>query len=50
METITQDPKFGSFVVLLDPLKIFQNIFVQMLHTIFIVNQKFPHTFPMGKP
>jgi len=35
--------KFGSFVVLLDPLKIFQNLFVQMLYTIFTANQKFPH-------
>jgi len=42
--------KFGSFVVLLDPLKIFQNLFVQMVHTTFTANQRFPHTFPMVKP
>ena len=50
MDTITQDLKFGSFVVLLDPLKIFQNLFVQMLCTIFTVNESFPHTFAVGKP
>ena len=38
--------KFGSFVILLDPLKIFQNLFVQMLRTTFTVNQRYPHTFP----
>ena len=42
--------KFGSFVVLLDPLKIFQNLVVQMLDIIFTVNQNFHNTFPMGKP
>ena len=30
--------KFGSFVVLLDPLKIFQNLFVQMFDIIFTAN------------
>ena len=38
--------KFGPFVILLDPLKIFQNLFIWMLHTTFTTNQK----FPMGKP
>ena len=42
--------KFGSFVVLLDPLKIFQNLFVQMFDIIFTANQNFHNTFPMGKP
>ena len=42
--------KFGSFVVLLDPLKIFQNLFVQMFDIIFTANQIFNNTFPMGKP
>ena len=40
--------QFGLFVVILDPLKIFQNLFVQMLHATFTANQKFFHTFPMG--
>ena len=40
--------KFGSFVVLLDPLKIFQNPYVQMSDLIVIANQKFHHAFPMG--
>ena len=31
--------KFGSFVVLLDPLKIFQNLVVQMFDIIFTANQ-----------
>ena len=39
--------KFGSFVVLLDQLKIFQNLVVQMLDIIFTVNQNFHNTFPM---
>ena len=42
--------KFGSFVVLLDPLKIFQNLVVQMFDIIFTANQNFHNTFPMGKP
>ena len=42
--------KFGSFVVLLDPLKIFQNLFVQMFDMIFTANQNFNNAFPMGKP
>ena len=42
--------KFGSFVVLLDPLKIFQNLVVQMFDIIFTVNQNFHNTFPMEKP
>ena len=42
--------KFGSFVVLLDPLKIFQNLFVQMFDLIFTANQNFHNTFPMEKP
>ena len=42
--------KFGSSVALLDPLKIFQNHFVQIPDTIFMANQKFHHTFPMEKP
>ena len=40
--------KFGSFVVLLDPLRIFQNLFVQMSDIIFMANQNFHNTFPMG--
>ena len=40
--------KFGSFVVLLDPLKIFQNHFVQMSDIIFTGNQNIRITFPMG--
>ena len=40
--------KFGSFVVLLDPLKKFQNLVVQVLDIIFTVNQNFDNTFPMG--
>ena len=42
--------KSGSFVELLDPLKIIQNNFIQMPNTIFMANQTFHHTFPMGKP
>ena len=42
--------KFGSFVVLLDPLKIFQNLFDQMFDIIFMANQNFHNAFPMGKP
>ena len=42
--------KFGSFVVLLDPLKIFQNLFVQMFDIVFTANQNFHNTLPMGKP
>ena len=41
--------KFGSVVALFNPLKTFQNLFVQMPDTIFKANQKFPHTFPIGK-
>ena len=37
--------KFGSFVILLAPLKIFQNLFVQMSDIIFTINQNFHHTF-----
>ena len=37
--------KFGSFVVLLDPLKMFQN---QMFDIIFMANQNFHNTFPVG--
>ena len=40
--------KFGSFVVLLGPLKIFQNLVVQMFDIIFTANQNFHNTFPMG--
>ena len=40
--------KFGSFVVLLDPLKILQNLFVQMLDIVFTANQNFHNTFPRG--
>ena len=40
--------KFGSFVVLLDPLKIFQNLFVQIFDILFTANQNFHNTFPMG--
>ena len=40
--------KFGSFVVLLDPLKIFQNLVVQMFDITFMANQNFHNTFPMG--
>ena len=42
--------KFGPFVVLPDPLKIFQNLFVQMFDIIFTANQNFHNTFPMEKP
>ena len=42
--------KFGSFVVLLDLLKIIQNLFVQMSDIIFVTNQNFHNKFPMGKP
>ena len=42
--------KFGSFVVLLDPLKIFPNLVVQMFDIIFTANQIFNNTFPMEKP
>ena len=37
--------KFGSFVVLLDPLKMFQN---QMFDIIFMANQNLHNTFPVG--
>ena len=40
--------KFGSFVALLDPLKIVLNYFVQMFDIIFTANQNFHNTFPMG--
>ena len=40
--------KFGSFVVLLDPLKIFQIFFVHMFDIIFTANQNFHNTFSMG--
>ena len=52
MDTITVHAilKFSSFVVLLDLLKIFQNLFVQMSDIIFMTNQNFHNTFPMGKP
>ena len=36
------------FVVLLDPLKIFQNLFVEMFDIIFTANQNFYNTFPVG--
>ena len=42
--------KFGSFVVLLDPLKTFQNLVIQMFDIIFMANQNFHNTFPMEKP
>ena len=42
--------KFGSFVVLPDPLKIFQNLVVQMFDIKFMANQIFYNTFLMGKP
>ena len=41
---------FSPFVALLDLLRIFQNLFVQMPDTIFIINQNFHQTFSMGKP
>ena len=40
--------KFGSFVVLLDPLKIFQNLSVQTFDIIFTANKNSHNTFPMG--
>ena len=40
--------KFGSFVVLLDPLKILQNLFVQMFDIIFTANQIFTMHFLWG--
>ena len=40
--------KFGSFVVLLDLLKIFQNLFVQMFDIIFMANKKIHNTFLWG--
>ena len=40
--------KFGLFVVLLDLLKIFQNLFVQMSDIIFMANQNCHNTLPMG--
>ena len=46
MDTITL--KFGSFVVLLDPLKIFQNLFVQMFAIIFMANQNLQINFLWG--
>ena len=39
--------KFRSFVVLLDPLKILQNLFIQMTDKIFYDQSL--HTFPMGQ-
>ena len=39
--------KFGPFVVLFDPLKIFQNLFVQMFDIIRPI-KIFTNTFPMG--
>ena len=33
--------KFGLFVVLLDQLKIFQNLFVQKFDIVFMVNQNY---------
>ena len=42
--------KFGSFAVLLDLLKIFQNLVVQMFDIIFTANQNFHNIFPMEKP
>ena len=50
MDAITHDLEIGSFVVLLDQLKIFQNLFVQMFDLIFTANQNFHNTFAMGKP
>ena len=40
--------KFGSFVVLLDPLKIFQNSFVQMFDIILMANQNFHNALIWG--
>ena len=40
--------KFGSFVVLFDALKIFQNLFVQMSDIIFMANQIFTIHFLWG--
>ena len=40
--------KFGSFVVLLDPLKLFLNLFVQKSNIIFTANQNLHFTFAMG--
>ena len=42
--------KFGSFVVLLDPLKMFWNLVVQMFDIIFTADQIFYNIFPMEKP
>ena len=42
--------KFGSFEVLLDSLKVFQNLFVQMFGIVFTANQNFHNTFPTGNP
>ena len=50
MDAITHDLEFGSFVVLLDPLKIFQNLVVQMFDIILTANQNCHNTFPMEKP
>jgi len=50
MDTITQGPEIWLVCSTPWPTKIFQNLFIQMLHITFRANQRFPHTFPMGKP
>ena len=40
--------KFGSFVVVLNLLKIILNLFVQMFDVLFTINQNCHHTFPVG--
>ena len=48
MDAITHNLEiWGSFVVLLDPLKIF-NLFVQKFDIIFMANQNFHNTFLWG--
>ena len=48
MDTITHDLEIWLIVVLLDPLKIFQNLFVQMFAIIFMANQNFQINFLWG--
>ena len=49
MDAITHDLEIWLICsILLGPLKVFQNLFVQMFDIIFTANQNFHNTFPMG--
>ena len=47
VELVRRDVSF-SVAFVLDPLKIFRNLFVQMFDIIFMANQNVHNTFPMG--